>query len=155
MKFTKGRLQRLIKAVEITLLLVGGVVGLGILIDKYDAWETDKHSRWPTVWGNVLSAERETRGDYDDEYTVVNIRFGYSVNGVTYQASQDMNVEEETKYPQGNSVVVHYDSAKPRRSFVDETRYISPTDWIVMVSVYPFIAAVVGLIYIWGWWAWH
>jgi hypothetical protein len=66
-----------------------------------------------------------------------------------------MNVEQETRYPPGNSVTVHYDPANPRRSFVDARRYMSPISWIVGLSVYPVIAAVMEFGYIWISWAWH
>jgi hypothetical protein len=87
MKSVGGRFPRLGKAVVVSVLLVSGMIGWFACIDQWDARQQDALSRWPTVTRDVLSANRETRGDYDDEYTVVVIRFGYRLGGVSYQSS--------------------------------------------------------------------
>jgi hypothetical protein len=139
------------RAVVITLLLFIGVYSIFFLINKLDRWQQEQISRWPMVEGRVVSAEIVDRGDYDDRYEVVNVRFSYTVEEITYTSGQDMNVEQRTNYLEGSSVTVHYSPSKPKISYVDAGMYVG-WGWIGALSCYPLIAAVISFIYLWGWW---
>jgi len=152
MQPTKGiRRNRFPRAIYISLLLIIGVYGSFFLFDRLDKWQQEQISRWPTVEGRVVSAEIEEKGDYDDPYEVVNVRFSYTVEEVTYTSGQDMNTAQKVNYPEGTSVTVHYSPSKPKISFVDARRYVG-WDWILGLLCYPLIAAIIGFIYLWGWW---
>jgi hypothetical protein len=147
------------KALALTVSLSGAVFGLATFLDMLDTRYQRTISEWPTVSGTVTSTERGERGDWDD-YDVdptLTIRFEYMVQSVTYQSSQELHAHddyrEESEYPLGTSVIVHYDPARPNKSLINTTQ---STPWweIVMLYLFCFLAffTLILFIYIWGWW---
>ena len=146
---------RIVIAIALTLLLGVGLIGSLIWAHRQDTRYRRTISEWPTVSGTVTSTERswETTGD-DDDYPTLTVRFEYMVQGVTYQGSQEFYVDdyrEESKYPPGASVTVHYDRAKPSSSVVN-TEHPVHWRWFNLLCWMLFCGAVLSCILIWGYW---
>jgi len=144
---------RIIKAFIITVVLIAVVFGFmrfwTMLLNHHDK----TLSEWPTMSGTIISTERTTSGDFDDEYPTLTVRFSYMVQGVLYQDSQELyahdDYREESQYPLGSSITVYYNPVKPVNALINLNKYVP---WWAPLPVYLFIIALIGCIYIWGWW---
>jgi hypothetical protein len=142
-----NRPARYFKAAALSVLLIAVLVGF---MKQWEIWVTQHEktiSEWPNVSGTVISTHRGTIGSEDTP--TITIRFAYMVEGMTYQDSQCLIVDdysEESKYPLGTSITVYYDPAKPENALINLRQDIP--FWAVL-PVYLVPAAIIGLIYIW------
>jgi hypothetical protein len=111
------------------LLILSGFIGLLSFATLYKYFEVRIASRWPTVPGRVLSSkvvQRKAGGIGEDEKDTelrnfAEVTYEYVVQGRTMRASRvsigedlgNYRVEETlAKYPEGTSVMVHYNPTK-------------------------------------------
>lgn len=145
--YKTNRPARYFKAAALTILLIAVMVGL---MNVWETWVTQHEktiSEWPTVSGTVISTHRGTIGSEDSP--TITIRFAYMVEGMTYQDSQWLIVDdyrEESRYPPGTSIVVYYDPAKPENALINLKQDMAL--WVALpFCLFPL--ALIGLIYIW------
>lgn len=91
-------------------------------LDRFRSKKEDEASRVSLL----LNTGRMVDGDILDAITdsnalIVQVTYSYTVAGVLYESSQDLNAEQQKqpdKYAPGRQIIVRYDRQRPANSVV-------------------------------------
>ena len=113
----------------ITLIFGMVLVIIGFLLS--DIPKMIKSQGWPTTGGTIISNKlsrvkiKEYNGDFYT-ITVVYIRYGYSVNGVSHESSSINSIDTPSypdsyanRYPVGKDVIVYYNPKNPAEAVLE------------------------------------
>ena len=138
----------------LVVLLFGVIAGVIFLIYQLEENAKVAMSQWPTVQGTILSSRVVEYTDSDGkEWRSRYVRFAYEVNDIPYSAEQQLRgawVGEDSRYPNGKTVIVYYDAAKPEMAVIEPMKVsLAWKSWAI-IALFVFFAVGCMLIVRWG-----
>lgn len=117
-----------------------------------EAWRVSSEKDWPSTRGTILKSQHFQ----SDGATWVTVTYQYEVEGTQYTDKSSIDADQTRSVPQHlrsqATIDVHYDPARPERSYLEHAGYESPIaltifGGVVLLLCSPFLVIQALLLY--------